>query len=362
MATTFDVIYLGTVWSLDPIEGNDTAEDAGSLVGWTFGSVGDPLADHIQSFAPGTGGFSGGVHALQYEQDNFAANENFTIDGGPDQTFDSVIVYNATITYTDGTTDTITANVVQDTTGNLYLVPELTAGTDQIALEAKPIRSLTLDSVNNDTNTGLSADRDFANFAVCFSSETAIRTPRGERLIDDLRIGDLVSTMDNGPQPIRWIGRRHISNATLLANPRLRPILIPRGVMGATRNLLVSSQHGMLLGLDHLVRAKHLIEVPKSRVRIAHGRRSVTYMHLMFDAHQIIFAEGSPAESFYPGPMALHVVDRAALAELRSLFPEVCAQQANSTKISRHYGNTARLFLPKPTVPDHFGHVEHAMT
>ncbi|MCF6444127.1 Hint domain-containing protein [Nereida sp. MMG025] len=41
----------------------------------------------------------------------------------------------------------------------------------------------------------------------CFTSGTFIQTPRGQRLIDHLRVGDLVSTCDNGPQPIRWIGK-----------------------------------------------------------------------------------------------------------------------------------------------------------
>lgn len=76
----------------------------------------------------------------------------------------------------------------------------------------------------------------------------------------------------------------------------MRPILIPEGVLGVARNLVVSPQHGVMLGRDHLVRAKHLIEVPKSRVRVAHGRKSVTYIHMIFDAHQIAFAEGAPSK------------------------------------------------------------------
>lgn len=359
MATTFDVFYLGTGPSIDPTEGNATSENAAALVGNTYGGEGDSLVNQIQSLSPGTAGFGGG-NASGYDVDNAVANDQFRIDGGPDQTMDGMAIYNATITYIDGTTTTITATVFQDTNGNLYLAPETTQNTDQDALEAKPIRSVTLDSLVS-ANSFVFADRIASNYAVCFTAGTAIRTPQGDRLIDDLRVGDQVTTMDNGPQPIRWIGRKQLGHAALLAKPDLRPILIPRGVLGGARNLLVSPQHGMLLGRDHLVRAKHLVDVPKSRVRIAHGRKSVTYIHLMFDAHQIIFAENARSESFYPGPMAQRMVDPAALAELRSLFPEVCAPQADKSAIAGQYGDTARLFIPKKSVPEHFGHICHAL-
>jgi hypothetical protein len=215
------------------------------------------------------------------------------------------------------------------------------------------------------TFTGASADGSFFTVentnVVCFTSGTAIRTPSGERQIDDLQVGDLVTTFDNGPQPIAWIGRKHLSQRDLLANSDLRPILIRKQVLGVHRDLLVSPQHGMLLGRDHLVRAKHLVDAPGSRTRVAHGRKSVTYIHLMFDAHQIIFAEGAPSESFYPGPMAQRMLGPVALAELRTLFPEVFVPQVNKSAIASRYGDTARLFLVKKSVPEHIRQSGHAM-
>lgn len=197
------------------------------------------------------------------------------------------------------------------------------------------------------TFTGASADS--SSFTsentgvVCFTSGTAIRTPYGDALIDDLKVGDQVITADNGPQPITWIGRRQITHQQLLGNHRLYPILIKKGALGNARDLLVSRQHGMLLGQDHLARAVHLTEGTPG-IRIAWGKRQVTYIHLMFESHQIIFSEGIPSESFYPGPLALGALSCAARSELITLFPQLGTLQ-KSRHITPPYGHPARVFL-----------------
>jgi len=165
MATTFDVLHLGNFASIDPTEGNEFAENASVLVGETIGGPGAPVYNTIRSFSPGTTGFAGGQSAV-YEQDNTVSNDTFSIDGAADQTFDAVNVYNITLTYTDGTTATITGVVFQDTAGNTYLAPETTNNADQAALEAKPIESLSIDSFINSPNNGLTGDRVAGNYVV----------------------------------------------------------------------------------------------------------------------------------------------------------------------------------------------------
>lgn len=71
---------------------------------------------------------------------------------------------------------------------------------------------------------------------VCFTAGTAIRTPSGDVLIEDLRIGDPVCTMDNGVQKITWIGRRHVHQTELNSKEMLYPVLIRKGVLGAARD------------------------------------------------------------------------------------------------------------------------------
>lgn len=180
---------------------------------------------------------------------------------------------------------------------------------------------------------------------VCFTSGTAILTPTGDVLIDDLQVGDLVCTMDNGPQRIRWIGTTHLGPADLAAHPKKRPVLIQRGYLGVERDLLVSPQHGILIGRDHLARATHLAQTQRG-IRVANGKTQVTYVHILFDAHQIVFAENVPSESFYPGAMALKMMGNEARAQVFDLLPAL-SLMPDKAAVTNVYGPTARDFLRK---------------
>ncbi|WP_299423986.1 Hint domain-containing protein [uncultured Shimia sp.] len=193
-------------------------------------------------------------------------------------------------------------------------------------------------------NVQLTADN---TGVVCFTTGTMILTPQGERPIDSLKPGDMVTTMDNGPQPIVWIGSTSLSSHQLRAQPKLRPIHINAGVLGADRPLLVSPQHGVLLpGSDILVRATHLHRFI-SGTRVALGKQEVTYFHMMFERHQIVFSNGSPSESLYPGPMALQAMNAEARAEIDTLFPGVLGVSVRD-KVAQLYGETVREVVRKP--------------
>lgn len=162
---------------------------------------------------------------------------------------------------------------------------------------------------------------------ICFTQGTMILTESGARKIESLRPGDRIVTRDNGVQTLQWVAQRQIDAAELRANDRLRPVMIRPGLIRADAPLLVSPQHGVLLrpdgGDETLVRAIHLARRPGGQARVANGIRAVTYIHLMFETHQIVFANGAPSESFYPGPMALAALSDPARAELRLVFPDL---------------------------------------
>lgn len=199
-----------------------------------------------------------------------------------------------------------------------------------------------------------SAPQMYAAGIPCFTTGTPVLTPRGEIAIERLRVGDLVCTRDNGPQPVRWIGMRRLDAAALAAAPWLAPVRFAAGLAGNPRPLLVSPQHAMLWrdadrgGTERLVRAVHLARLPGGRIRQARGVRSVTYVHMVFDAHQIVFAGGFASESFYPGPWGLAALDRQSLAELVSLFPDLTRGSADVA-----YGAVARPVARRSDLPGH---------
>lgn len=168
----------------------------------------------------------------------------------------------------------------------------------------------------------------------CFTSGTMIETPQGTRAIESLCAGDKVLTLDHGPQPIRWIGARQLTRADLMAKPKLLPIRIKAGALGSDlprRDLVVSPQHRMLVrsaiavrmfdAEEVLVPAHALVGMPG--VTVEHTADTVTYYHVLFDRHEIVFAEGAPSESLFTGPEAMKSLPAAARSEILCLFPEL---------------------------------------
>ncbi len=333
MPTTFNVISVGNLADIDTVEGDNVAENAAALVGLTFGGVGNALVNNFVSLSPVSVG--GGY----YDQDNNPA-ETFSINNGPPQTFDASVIYNATITYIDGTTATYTAVLFQDTAGNAYLAPEFSANADQATLEAGAIRSITLDSLVGNAYLGMNSTRELWNYVTCFTRGTMIRTPDGERRIEDLQAEDLVETLDNGPQAVRWIG-----STTVPAKRNLAPVVFAKGTLGNTRELVVSPQHRMVLSGWKAELLFGEPEVLSAAIHLVNGdtiyRREggeVEYFHMMFDTHEIVFAEGAAAESFHPGETGMAALDTETREEIFTLFPELRTDLGS-------YGPTRRMAL-----------------
>lgn len=159
MPTSFEVIFLGTLPRIDLVQGDEVSENAAAILG-TYGSTASPLSAQIRTLSANS--LSEDDNST-YDVDNGGGYDSFRINGGAAQNFDGWAIYNAVITYSDGSTATITAVVVQDVSGNTYLVPEDASTTDQIALTTRSITSLALQSVV--ANSGeLPADRVAGDF------------------------------------------------------------------------------------------------------------------------------------------------------------------------------------------------------
>lgn len=159
----------------------------------------------------------------------------------------------------------------------------------------------------------------------CFTLGTDITTERGEIKVEDLKAGDTVRTVDHGDQTIRWIGRQ-----TVPAYGRLAPVLIRKGALGNDRDLLVSQQHRILIGGDTvrtlfneeevLVPAKALLNGDSITLQ---ERGDAEYFHILLNRHEVILANGCPAETLYLGKQALKGLEQADRDEIADIFPEL---------------------------------------
>ncbi len=217
------------------------------------------------------------------------------------------VVAGQTVTLPSGQQITLNAN------GTISLVPD-----GQI--ETKTFTYTVKDNLGN-TDTGFVT----INSIPCFVAGTMISTPTGERRVEDLVPGDLVLTHDDGPQPLRWIGQRSVAAVGAFA-----PIRIRAGTFGDHRTLMLSPQHRVLIRdvlaemlfgeAEVLIAAKDLVN--DRSVTVQRGGE-VTYVHLLFDRHQVVFSEGLATESFLPGPQTTASFEAETVAEICALFPEI---------------------------------------
>ncbi|MGB5863064.1 MAG: Hint domain-containing protein [Sulfitobacter sp.] len=207
-------------------------------------------------------------------------------------------------------------------------------GSLRVTLDDDNVENGVVDFFNADGSTaGQLVFSNIEEVVPCFTPGTLIATPQGERKVEDLQVGDRIITRDNGMQEIRWTGRREMSGEELVAKEHLRPVLIQSGALGnglPERDMMVSPQHRVLIANDQtalyfeerevLVAAKHLTDMEGIDVVDV---SATSYIHLMFDRHEVILSDGVWTESFQPGDMSIAGVGDAARDELLELFPEL---------------------------------------
>ncbi|WP_071689674.1 Hint domain-containing protein [Nioella sediminis] len=161
-----------------------------------------------------------------------------------------------------------------------------------------------------------------ANFAFCFAAGTGIKTPKGEVMVEALAIGDLVLTAEGASVPVKWIGRQTVFPMFGPAE-RLTPVRIAAGSLGdglPHTDLTVTADHGMLVDgvICHagaLVNGEGITRVP-----LAELGETYTVYHIETEAHEIILANGAPAETFIDN-VSRRVFDN--YAEFEALYGDV---------------------------------------
>ena len=160
---------------------------------------------------------------------------------------------------------------------------------------------------------------------LCFCAGTRIATPSGEIAVEALQIGDRVETLHGGVRPVKWIGRRSYDAAFLALHEEMRPIRIARDAIEdgvPARDLLVSAGHGICLegGLVPAFRLINGVTILRDEVP-----EPTLYYHVELDEHEVLLAEGCPAESFFEDDFRGHFENAD---EYRALYPEARPEPA----------------------------------
>lgn len=87
----------------------------------------------------------------------------------------------------------------------------------------------------------------------CIAKGSFIRTPNGEVLIENLKIGDFILTHDNRPTRIK-----KIMHYNQIINENTKPVLIRKGMYNANKDFYLSRNHGILINGEYIVPAKYL--------------------------------------------------------------------------------------------------------
>ena len=207
----------------------------------------------------------------------------------------------------------LTLMTANGTTTELLVLVEVDSSGDIDAIYAMPFARMT--PRTDYTLVGIDRTSARARFAevacVSFSRGTHVTLASGaQRPIQDLAPGDMILTRDDGPRPLRWIGA-----TTARAVGEFAPVRIRAGALNNSGDLVVSPESRLFiyqrsdaLGAGRhevMVRARHLVN-GDSIVQQDGG--FVDYFQLLFDEHQIIYAEGIAAETMLVDPRTRSVL------------------------------------------------------
>ncbi len=177
----------------------------------------------------------------------------------------------------------------------------------------------------------------------CYALGTLIRTPFGDRPVQDLVPGDHVLTNKGRKVRVRYVARRSFTATEVKTFAPLTPILISAGTLGPGQpenDLTVSALHRILVRDGDLERlfgleAAYIAarDLPFARPAPA---TDITYVHFLCDDHECVLANGCESESLFPGDViqaALTPEDRKAVREIacgqtRTAYPCLTAKEA----------------------------------
>ena len=237
--------------------------------------------------------------------------------------------------------------------GKEYPIIELTSGDFFVLGSGVPSPTPTglIRTVSSGVTTWRSEVDTTKDFTVCFFPGTLIATPSGERKVEDLAPGDLVLVERAGSVPATWIGRiarkfssslgfgravpvkwlgRQTVSTRFGPADRLMPVRFAAGSLGGGgqtllphRDLTVTADHAMLVD-GVLCEAGALVNgTTITRVPLSEFGECYTVYHIETENHEIILANGVPAETFVDNVSRRAFDNYAEFAELYGDQPEM---------------------------------------
>jgi hypothetical protein len=167
------------------------------------------------------------------------------------------------------------------------------------------------------TTSNNSGDVDYASLA-CFTAGIRVETSTGMRPVEDIAVGDLVMTHDNGQQPVTWVGTTVVSALQMRLSPVLQPVTVPKGMFGAIRDVAFSRNHRVLVKGPQVELLHGNAEMLAAIGHFAHGVRAnpvnddLTYYHIACHDHQLIKAEGMLVETILVEPVGETMLEAEA--------------------------------------------------
>ncbi|GEN22194.1 hypothetical protein HCU01_01430 [Halomonas cupida] len=173
---------------------------------------------------------------------------------------------------------------------------------------------------------------------LCFAAGSMIETPDGEVAVETLQIGDLVITVSGQQVPVKWVGRQTFRPAAS-NDEKLQPVRISEGALEAgkpNRDLVLTASHGVIIdGL--VINAGALVNHSSiSFVPLHELPETVTYYHIETEAHEVILANGTEAETY------VDYIERQAFDNYDE-YVELYGSETRIIEMPRHRISSRRL-------------------
>jgi hypothetical protein len=171
--------------------------------------------------------------------------------------------------------------------------PDLTSlGTNSLTVEYHPL------SVDSGGTTALpDITLTVTDDVLCFVRGTLIKTTRDEVAVEQLAVGDRVLTQHGDARSIIWIGVGQVL-ATRGQRSAATPVIVKRGALADNvprRDLHITKGHalfidGVLIPVEFLINHRSIVWNDRAQ--------EVTVYHIELSTHDVLIADGAPAESY----------------------------------------------------------------